>query len=148
MNDIRRMYLDVIESGSIAMLSSVIEQQELQHLPIISDRDIQIMQWVVKKMPVRNSNVATREFLSFLIQLKGAVEARQLKEAEAQDAELLLLMADEWLRKFDEHGSTDAAKSEVVPMVSTLSKSERFKKIINDSYQIAKKKWAHKNHPG
>lgn len=148
MNDIRTMYLDVIESGSTAMLSAVIEQQQLKNLPTISDRDIQMMQWVVKKMPVRNCPVANYGFLCFLIKLKGFVEARQLKEAEAQDAELLSLMADEWLRKFEEHGSTDAAKSEVVPMVSTLSKSERFKKIINDSYQIAKQKWAHQNHPG
>lgn len=148
MNDIRTMYLDVIESGSTAMLSAVIEQQQWQHLPIISDRDIQMMQWVVKKMPVQNCPVANREFLSFLIQLKGIVEERILIENEKQDAELLEIMTIEWLDRFEEHGSTDAAKKEVVPLIKSLSESERFKRLINTSYQIAKQKWAHQNHPG
>ena len=142
MKDIRAGYLDVIQSGSVAMLHAVVDSQRPQDVPIITDRDIQVMQWVVLKMPVQNCEVATRDFLSFLINLKGASEAKMLKHAQVHDAELSKLMESEWLRKFEEHGSTAAAKAEVVPLVQTLSKSERFKKIINTSYQTAKQKWA------
>jgi hypothetical protein len=141
MKDIRAAYLDVIQSGSVGMLHAVVDSQRPQDVPVVSDRDIQLMQWVVLKMPVQNCEVANREFLSFLISLKGASEAKILKQAQANDAELSELMESEWLRKFEEHGSTAAAKAEVVPLVQTLSKSERFKKIINTSYQTAKSKW-------
>lgn len=141
MKDIRAAYLDVIECSSTAMLNDVIEQQRIQDLPIISDRDIQLMQWILKKMPVQNCPVVSYGFLCFLIKLKGLIEAKILKQAQAHDAELLELMESEWLRKFEQNGSTTAAKAEVVPLVQTLSKSERFKKIINTSYQTAKSKW-------
>jgi hypothetical protein len=141
MKDIRAGYLDVIQSGSVAMLHAVVDSQRPQDVPLITDRDVQLMQWVVRTGIIHDSPLGTKSFLTFLIQLKGASEAKILKQAQAHDAELSQLMESVWLRKFEEHGSTAAAKAQVVPLVQSLSKSERFKKIINTSYQTAKQKW-------
>lgn len=147
MKDIRAAYLDVIQSGSVAMLHSVVDSQRQQDVPVITDRDIQVMQWVVRTGIIHDSPLGTKSFLTFLIRLKGASEAKELKWLEEHNRFLLEAWESLWLLTFQKQGSLKAAKEKIVSEFGWLIESDESKKIINNTYQTAKQKWEQHEHP-
>jgi len=142
MKDIRAAYLDVINYGSVAMLHAVVDSQRPQDVPVVSDRDIQLMQWIVRTGIIHDSPLGTKDFLTFLIQLKGASEAKELKWLMEYNQFLLESWESLWLLTFKNQGSLKAAKEKIVLEFGWLIESDESKKIINTSYQTAKQKWA------
>lgn len=119
---------------------SDIKSFSIYALPIISDRDIDMMRWVVLKMPVQNSVIVNTGFLSFLIILKGKVEERILSEHQRQENEMIEALEKTWIRLFDKVG-IDSAKQEAKRMWGSFPMDEKMKFIFNKSYQNAKDKW-------